>query len=129
MAILTCQSPSVFSYKYCNVQGVARHWRNRVRTRAIPLDSSNTLYIVYLAYIFKPMDNVVRFLHPCIGPVRLTHVPIIINLCVLSSHLLPVSPVRFTYIPITDSACAFLTPTPITRLTCASIMCVLRTPL
>jgi len=129
MAILTCQSPSVFSYKYCNVQGVAHHWRNRVRTRAILLDSGNALCIVYLAYIVKPMDNVVRFWHPCIGPVRFTHAPIIINLCVLPSHLLPVSPVRFTYIPITGSACAFVTLTPITRSTCASILCVLRTPL
>ena len=124
MAILTCQSPSVFSYTYCNVQEVAHHWRNRVRTRVTPLDTSDALYIVYLAYIVKPMDNVVRFRHPCVGPVRFTYAPIIINLCALPSHLLPVSPVRFTHVPITGPACALLTPTPITRSTCASILCV-----
>ena len=86
MAILTCQSPSVFSYTYCNVQGVARHWRNRVRTRVTLLDSSDALYIVYLAYIVKPMDNVVRFRHPCVRPVRFTHAPFasLSDLCVLT---------------------------------------------
>ena len=35
-------------YKYlCNVQGAARHWRNPVRTRVIPLNSSDALYIVF----------------------------------------------------------------------------------
>jgi hypothetical protein len=42
------------------VQGVARHWRNPVRTRVTPLDSSDALHIVLLAYTVKPMDNVVR---------------------------------------------------------------------
>ena len=32
---------------YCNVQGVARHWRNPVRTGVTPLDSSDALYIVF----------------------------------------------------------------------------------
>ena len=54
----------------CNVQGVARHWRNPVRIRVTPLDSSDALYIVFLAYTVKPMDNGVRFRHPCVGPVR-----------------------------------------------------------
>ena len=44
-----------------HVQGIARHWRNPVRTRVTPLDSSDALYIVYLAYTVKPMVNVVRF--------------------------------------------------------------------
>jgi hypothetical protein len=47
-----------------------RHWRNPVRTRVTPLDSSGALYIVFLAYTVKPMDNVVRFRHPCVGPAR-----------------------------------------------------------
>jgi hypothetical protein len=51
------------------VQGVARHWRNPVRTKVTPLDSSDALYIVVFAYTVKPMDNVVRFRHPCVGPV------------------------------------------------------------
>ena len=39
---------TVVIYKYsCNVQGAARHWRNPVRTRVIPLDSSDALYIVF----------------------------------------------------------------------------------
>jgi hypothetical protein len=50
----------------CNVQGVARHWRNPVRTRVTLLDSSDALYIVFLAYTAKHMDNVVRFQHPCV---------------------------------------------------------------
>jgi len=58
------------------VQGVARHWRNLVRTRVTSLDSSDALYIVYLAYADKSMDNAV-FQHPCVGPVRFTHAPII----------------------------------------------------
>ena len=65
----------------CNVQGVARHWRNPVRTRVTPLDSSDALYIVFLAYTVKPMDNVVRFRHPCVGPVRFAHAPIISLTC------------------------------------------------
>ena len=39
------------------MQGVACHWRNPVRTRITPLDSSDALYIVFLAYTVKPMDN------------------------------------------------------------------------
>ena len=35
---------------FCHMQGVARHWRNPVRTRVTPLDSSDALYNVYLAY-------------------------------------------------------------------------------
>jgi hypothetical protein len=31
----------------CNAQEVARHWRNPVRTRVTPLDSSDALYIVF----------------------------------------------------------------------------------
>jgi hypothetical protein len=42
---------------YCHVQGVAHHLRNPVRT---PLDLSDALYIVYVTYTVKPMDNVVR---------------------------------------------------------------------
>ena len=39
---------TVVVYKYlCIVQGVARHWRNPVRTRVISLDSSDALYIVF----------------------------------------------------------------------------------
>ena len=35
-------------YKYlCNVQGATRYWHNPVRTRIIPLDSSDALYIVF----------------------------------------------------------------------------------
>jgi hypothetical protein len=92
---------------YCNVLGVARHWRNPVRTRVTPLDSSDALYIVFLAYTVKPIDNVVLFRHPCVGPVRFTHAPIInltcafyprtfcqFNLCVLRTYLLLVQPVR-----------------------------------
>ena len=92
----------------CNVQGVARHWRNPVRTRVTPLDSSDALYFVILAYTVKPMDNVVRFRHPCVGPVRFTHAPIIsltcafyprtycqFNLCVLRTYLSLVQPVGF----------------------------------
>jgi hypothetical protein len=52
----------------CHVQGIARHWRNPVRTRVPALDSSDALYIVYLAYTVKPMDNVVRFQYPCVRP-------------------------------------------------------------
>jgi hypothetical protein len=36
---------------------------------------------VFLAYTVKPMDNVVRFRHPCVGPVRFTHAPIISLTC------------------------------------------------
>ena len=68
-------------YCECNVQGVARHWRNPVRTRVTPLDSSDTLYIVFFAYTVKPMDNVVRFRHTCVGPVRFTHAPIVSLTC------------------------------------------------
>jgi hypothetical protein len=33
---------TVVVYKYlCDVQGATRHWRNPVRTRVIPLDSSD----------------------------------------------------------------------------------------
>jgi len=42
------------------MQGVVRHWRNSVRTRVTPLDSSDALYIVYLAYTVKPMEKIVR---------------------------------------------------------------------
>ena len=39
---------TVVVYKYlCDVQGATRHWRNPVRTRVIPLDSSDALYIVF----------------------------------------------------------------------------------
>ena len=68
-------------YCECNVQGVARHWRNPVRTRLTPLDSSDTLYIVFFAYTVKPMDNIVRFRHSCVGPVRFTHAPIVSLTC------------------------------------------------
>jgi len=71
----------IFAIMY-NMQGVARHWRNPVRTRVTPLDSSDALYIVFLTYTVKPMDNVVRFRHPCVGPVRFTHAPIISLACV-----------------------------------------------
>ena len=53
----------------------ARNWRNPVRTRVTPLDSNDALYIVYLAYTGKPIDNAVRFQHPCVRPVRFTYVP------------------------------------------------------
>ena len=69
--LLMCTS----SYQ-CNVQGVARHWRNPIRTRVTPLDSSDDLYIVFLAYTVKPMDNVVRFRPQCVGPVRFAQAPI-----------------------------------------------------
>jgi hypothetical protein len=45
-------------YKYlCNVQGAARHWRNQVRTRVIPLDSSDSqrvcgLWVALLSNMF-----------------------------------------------------------------------------
>jgi hypothetical protein len=71
-------------------------------------NSSDALYIVFLVYTIKPIDNVVRFQHPCVGPVRFTHAPIIsltcafyprtycqFNLCVLRTYLLLVQPVRF----------------------------------
>jgi hypothetical protein len=45
---------------------------NPTAARVTPLDSSDTLYVVYLAYTVKPMDNVVCFQHPCVGPVRFT---------------------------------------------------------
>jgi hypothetical protein len=90
------------------VQEVASHWRNPVRTRVTPLDSSDALHIVFLAYTVNPMDNVVRFRHPCVGPVGFTHAPIIsltcafyprtycrFNLCVLRTYLLLVQSVRF----------------------------------
>ena len=46
------------------MQEVASHWRNPVRTRVTPLDSSDALHIMFLAYTVNPMDNVVRFRHP-----------------------------------------------------------------
>ena len=42
------------------MQEVARHWRNPARTRVTTLDSSDALYIVYVAYTVKSMDNTVR---------------------------------------------------------------------
>ena len=64
------------------MQRVARHWRNPIRARVTPLDSSDALYIVFLAYTVKPMDNVVRFRLPCVGPwVLRTHAPIISLTC------------------------------------------------
>jgi hypothetical protein len=60
-------------HAFSQLQGVARPWRNPVRTRVTLLDSSDALYIVFLAYTVKPMDNVVRFRHPCVGLVRKTH--------------------------------------------------------
>ena len=98
----------------CNMQGVARHWRNPVRTRVTPLDSSDALYIVFLAYTVKPMDNVVRFRHPCVGPVRFTHAPIVSLTCAFY----PRTYCQFNLcenVPITGSACAFVTTAPITR--------------
>ena len=115
------------------MQGVARHWRNPVRTSVSTLDSSDALYIVFLAYTIKHMDNVVRFQHPCVGPVRFTNALIIsltgafyprtycqFNLCVLRRYLLLVQPVRFwrphllldqpvrfTHATIANSTCAF----------------------
>ena len=71
--------------RYCNMQGVARHWRNPVRTRVTSLDSSDALYIVYLAYTVKPMDNVVCFQHLGVEPVRFTHAPIISLPCAFFS--------------------------------------------
>jgi hypothetical protein len=98
------------------MQGVERHWHNPVRTRVTPLDSSDALYIVFLAYTVKPMDNVVFFRHPCVRPMRFTHAPII-NLtfafyprtfCQFNlTHLLLVQPVRFTLAPIASLTCAF----------------------
>ena len=44
----------------CHVQGIAHHLRNPVRTRVTPLDSSDALHIVYLAYTVKPMGHIVR---------------------------------------------------------------------
>ena len=35
---------------FVTCRGVARHWRNPVCTRVTSLDSSDALYIVYLAY-------------------------------------------------------------------------------
>ena len=69
--------------KICNLQGVAHHWHNPVRTRVTHLDSSDALYIVFLAYTVKHMDTVVRFRHPCVGPVRFMHAPIISLTCSL----------------------------------------------
>ena len=86
------------------MQGVARHWRNPVRTRVTPLDSSDALYIVFLAYTVKPMDNVVRF----------THAPIVSLTCAFY----PRTYCQFNLcenVPITGSACAFVTTAPITR--------------
>ena len=115
------------------MQGVARHWHNPVCTRVTPLDSSDALYIVFLVCTVKPMDNVVRFRHPCVGPVHFTHAPIVsltcalyprtycqFNLCALRTYLLLVQPVRlwrphllldkpvrFTHATIANSTCAF----------------------
>jgi hypothetical protein len=60
--VLRLLNPTAATKILCNMQGVARHWRNPVRTRVTPLDSSDALYIVFLAYTIKPMDNVVRFI-------------------------------------------------------------------
>jgi hypothetical protein len=77
----------VLFFKYCHVQGVARHWRKPVRTRVTPLDSSDTLYIVYLAYRVKFMYNTVRrFQHPCVRPVRFTHTTNISSTCGLDAR-------------------------------------------
>jgi hypothetical protein len=64
-----------------HVQGIARHWHNPVRTRVTPLDSSDALYIVYLAYTVKPMVNVVRFQYPCVRPVCFTPAPNACSTC------------------------------------------------
>jgi hypothetical protein len=53
--------PSTWKSWYCHVQGVVRHLNNPVRTRVTALDSSDSLYFMYLAYTVKPMDNTVRF--------------------------------------------------------------------
>ena len=76
-----------FFFKYCHMQGVARHWRKPVRTRVTPLDSSDTLYIVYLAYTVKFMYYTVRrFQHPCVRPVRFTHTTNISSTCALDAR-------------------------------------------
>ena len=98
------------------MQGVERHWHNPVRTRVTPLYSSDALYIVFLAYTVKPMDNVVFLRHPCVRPMRFTHAPIINLTCAFYprtfcqfnlTHLLLVQPVRFTLAPIASLTCAF----------------------
>jgi hypothetical protein len=43
--------------------------------------SDNWFLAVFLAYTVNPMENVVRFRHPCVGPVRFTHAPIISLTC------------------------------------------------
>jgi hypothetical protein len=54
------------------MQGVERHWHNPVRTRVTPLDSSDALYIVFLAYTVNPMDNVLAIV-ACVKRTGLTH--------------------------------------------------------
>jgi hypothetical protein len=54
---------------------------SKIFTRVTPLDSIDALYIVFLAYTVKPMDNVVRFRHLCVGPVRFTHALIVSLTC------------------------------------------------
>ena len=100
------------------MQGVARHWRNPVRTRVTPLDSGDALYIGYLAYTVKFMDNVVFSV-----PVRFTHAPSISLTCAFSAPVrrtgafyartyywlnLCVGPVHFAHATIVNSTCAFL---------------------